>query len=126
MVYSKKNNAETAAMTNTKTDTFTKKDFNNYSPLSFQDRRVSNRRVSDRRRGKGNKLKKITVIIPCYNEEKGISKVIDDIPVKKLAYLGYRTETMVINNNSSDRTVKIALDKGARVVSEKSKARGMP
>ena len=33
------------------------------------------------------KMKKITVLIPCYNEEKGIRKVIKDIPKKKLKEL---------------------------------------
>jgi len=60
------------------------------------DRRVSDRRISDRRK---TNWKKITILIPCYNEEKGIGKVIDGVPNKKLADMGYRTEIIVINNN---------------------------
>ena len=62
---------------------------------------------------------KLSVVIPAYNEEKGIGKVIEDIPVRKLSYLGYRTEIIVIDNNSIDNTIKIALQSGAKVISEK-------
>lgn len=55
-----------------------------------------------------NKLKKITVLIPCHNEEKGLGKVIDGIPVTLLKKRGYSTEIIVINNNSTDRTAAIA------------------
>ena len=64
-------------------------------------------------------MKKITIIIPCYNEEKGIGKVIDDIPKRELKKLGYETEVLVIDNNSSDKTAEIAKRKGARVINEK-------
>ncbi len=83
------------------------------------------RRISDRRRTKNsNMMKKITVLIPCYNEEKGIGKVIDGVPIKKSADLGFQTEIIVINNNSSDQTIKIANDKGAKIVSEKKQGKG--
>lgn len=68
-------------------------------------------------------MKKITILIPCYDEEKGIGKVIDGVPIEKLAHLGYQTEIIVIDNNSSDQTVKIAKEKGARVVSEKKQGK---
>ncbi len=87
----------------------------------FIDRRISDRRVSDRRKAN---LKKITILIPCYNEEKGIGKVIDGVPDKKLADLGYRAEIIIINNNSTDNTTKIAYEKGYKVVSEKKQGKG--
>ncbi|MFH1307312.1 MAG: glycosyltransferase family 2 protein [archaeon] len=70
------------------------------------------------------KLKKLTVIIPCYNEEKGVGKVIDSIPRKELKYLGYSIEVLVIDNNSSDRTSEIARKKGARVIFEGKQGKG--
>jgi len=85
------------------------------------DRRVSDRRISDRRK---TNWKKITILIPCYNEEKGIGKVIDGVPNKKLADMGYRTEIIVINNNSTDNTIKIAREKSYRIVSEKKQGKG--
>lgn len=53
---------------------------------------------------------KIYVIIPAYNEEKSIAKVINDIP-KNLV-----NEIIVGNNNSKDQTAKNAEDAGATVV----------
>jgi len=70
------------------------------------------------------KLKKITVVIPCYNEEKGIGKVIKDIPKKKLKKLGYKTEVLVIDNNSSDKTANIARNNGTRVITEEKQGKG--
>lgn len=70
------------------------------------------------------KMKKISIVIPCYNEEKGIGKVIDDIPLKKLASLGYKTEIIVVDNNSKDKTAVIAESKGANVFSEIKQGKG--
>jgi dolichol-phosphate mannosyltransferase len=69
-------------------------------------------------------MKKITILIPCYNEEKGLGKVIDGVSVEKLAHLGYRTEIIVIDNNSSDQTVKVAAERGVKIVSEKKQGKG--
>lgn len=69
-------------------------------------------------------MKKITVIIPCYNEEKGVGKVIDDIPRKKLKERGYNLEILVMDNNSGDKTAEVAKGKGARVILEKKQGKG--
>ena len=49
---------------------------------------------------------KTAVIIPAHNEEQAIGKVLSDIPLSV-------DEVVVVNNCSSDRTVKIAEDAGA-------------
>ena len=67
---------------------------------------------------KTKKFRKITVVIPCYNEERGIKQVIDGIPHKKLEELGYVAEVLVIDNNSTDKTAEIAKNSGARVIKE--------
>ena len=115
----------TNAETNVETETFTKLlDFENHLPLSFPDRRITDRRIFDRRSIETSNIKKITVLIPCYNEEKGIGKVIEGVPIKKLAYLNYKTEIIVINNNSSDHTIEVAIEKGAKIVTEKKQGKG--
>ena len=53
----------------------------------------------------------IKVIIPAFNEEKSIGHVIRDIP-------GSVHEIIVVDNNSSDATAKIAQEAGATVLSE--------
>jgi dolichol-phosphate hexosyltransferase len=68
--------------------------------------------------------KKIVVLIPCYNEEKGIGEVIERFPRGQIAYRGYTLEIVVIDNNSIDRTAEIARASGARVISELKKGKG--
>jgi dolichol-phosphate hexosyltransferase len=69
-------------------------------------------------------MKKITVLIPCYNEEQGIAKVIREIPREVLSGLGYTVEVMVIDNNSTDKTIEIAQQLGATIISEPKKGKG--
>lgn len=106
------------------TGTFPYSNFENYLSIPLADRRKQDRRAPDRRSTQSRNLKKISVLIPCYNEEKGIGKVIDDIPLKKLAHFGYQTEIIVIDNNSHDNTIKVAREKGAKIVTEKRQGKG--
>ena len=70
-------------------------------------------------------MKKITVLIPCYNEEAGIGSVIDEIPVKLLRRHGYKTKIVVIDNNSKDKTAEIAASKkGVKVIEEPARGKG--
>lgn len=64
------------------------------------------------------------VLIPCYNEEKGIEKVIKSFPTEKLERHGYSLNIVVIDNNSTDKTADIARSLGATVIHEKSKGKG--
>ena len=59
----------------------------------------------------------IKVIIPAYNEAESIGKVIKQIP-------GYVNEIIVVNNNSTDETVKNAKQSGAIVLTELSSGYG--
>ena len=62
---------------------------------------------------------KIAVLLPCYNEEKAISKVVADF--KK--YLP-EAEIYVYDNNSTDNTAEIALKAGAIVRKELMQGKG--
>lgn len=53
---------------------------------------------------------KIAFIIPCYNEEKSVAKVVTDAR----EYLP-EADVIVIDNNSSDNTFQIAQENGAKV-----------
>lgn len=59
----------------------------------------------------------IKVIIPAFNEEKSIAHVINKLPKTV-------SEIIVINNNSSDNTVKNAFAAGATVLTEHRKGYG--
>jgi len=60
----------------------------------------------------------IAVIIPAYNEEHSIAKVINDIPQNLVS------EIVVVNNNSSDGTETAAKNAGATVLFESYKGYG--
>ncbi len=60
----------------------------------------------------------IDVIIPAYNEESSIGKVVNDIP-KDLV-----REIVVCNNASTDNTVAVATEAGARVILAAKKGYG--
>ena len=64
-------------------------------------------------------MDKIAVLIPCYNEEKTIEKVVNDF--KKVLP---EAVVYVYNNNSSDRTAEIAKNAGAIVRNEYMQGKG--
>jgi len=57
------------------------------------------------------KGQRITVIIPCLNEEQGIERVLRSMP-------DFVDEVIVVDNASTDRTPEVALGLGARVIRE--------
>ena len=61
---------------------------------------------------------KFSVVIPAYNEEKFLPRLLDSIEVARLNYSGGRdqVEVVVADNNSTDRTAEVARQHGARVV----------
>ena len=64
-------------------------------------------------------MDKIAVLIPCYNEEKTIEKVISDAKKALPEAVIY-----VYDNNSSDKTVELALRAGAVVRHEYKQGKG--
>lgn len=69
-------------------------------------------------------MKKITVLIPCYNESEAIADVIHKMPKHDLKALGYALEVLVVDNNSTDNTTEVARAAGARVVHEAKQGKG--
>src|SRR5215467_3687473 len=57
------------------------------------------------------KGQKITVIIPCLNEEQGVEQVLRRVPE-------FVDETIVVDNGSTDRTSEVARSLGAKVIRE--------
>src|SRR3984893_8968595 len=63
------------------------------------------------------KGQRITVIIPCLNEEHGIEKILRSMP-------DLVDETIVVDNNSTDRTAEVARSLGAKVIREEVRGYG--
>lgn len=56
----------------------------------------------------------VSVVIPCFNEERYISDCLSHL----LSQTVKPSEIIVVNNNSTDRTAEIAKNMGAKVVNE--------
>lgn len=59
----------------------------------------------------------ISVVIPCYNEEDGVREVIERMPKAV-------DEIVVVDNNCTDGTARVAAGLGARVVAESTPGYG--
>ena len=64
-------------------------------------------------------MDKIAVLIPCYNEEQTIARVVADVKKTLPEAVVY-----VYNNNSTDRTVELAAAAGAEVRNEYKQGKG--
>lgn len=60
-----------------------------------------------------NKEKKVAVIIPTLNEEKGIGLVLDHV---KIAMQHYNHDILVVDGHSTDDTLRIVREKGASIL----------
>ncbi|WP_159995059.1 glycosyltransferase family 2 protein [Roseomonas sp. 18066] len=61
---------------------------------------------------------RVTVIIPCLNEEAPIAQVVRDVLAQGVA------EVIVVDNGSTDRTAEVAAAAGARVVGQPRRGYG--
>lgn len=62
---------------------------------------------------------KIAVLVPCYNEEKSVGKVVDEFRTALPA-----AAILVYDNNSTDNTARVARAAGAQVVHEARQGKG--
>lgn len=60
---------------------------------------------------------RISVVIPCFNEEHGLRHVLERMPA-------YVDEVIVVDNNSTDETARVAAELGARVIFQGRKGYG--
>src|SRR4030095_5244851 len=63
------------------------------------------------------KNKRITIVIPCLNEEIAIGRVLDGLPA-------FVDEIIVVDNNCTDRTAEVARSRGAIGVTELNRGYG--
>lgn len=67
---------------------------------------------------------KISVVIPAHNEQGGIGPTLESIPEERLRRAGYDVEMVVVDNLCTDRTVRVAREHGARIITEPNKGYG--
>ena len=65
-------------------------------------------------------IPKVSIVMPALNEEKGIRKTIADIPFNNLP----KTEVLVVDGLSTDKTQEYARRMGATIITEKRKGYG--
>lgn len=61
----------------------------------------------------------VSVVIPAYNEEKGIGPVLAEL-ARTMKATGWRYEIIVVDDGSSDTTAAVARESGVRVISHKA------
>lgn len=61
--------------------------------------------------------KKISLVIPCHNEEKGLKEMLRNVPAAI-------DEIIVVDNNSTDKTAVVARSAGATLVTERKPGYG--
>ncbi|UCE72894.1 MAG: glycosyltransferase [Methanomassiliicoccales archaeon] len=67
----------------------------------------------------------ISVLLPALDEELTLGRVIDGIPVEQIKKKGYDIDIMVVDGHSTDNTQKIALAKGARLILQEGRGKGL-
>jgi len=68
--------------------------------------------------------KLVSIVIPAHNEELTIKDVLSDIKKETKKLRRYDFELIVVDNNSTDKTAKIASSMGVVVIKEKKKGKG--
>lgn len=68
--------------------------------------------------------KRLSIIIPALNEEKGVEKTIQAIPKEELEHIDYETQVLVVDNGSEDETSELAKKAGAKVIFEPKRGYG--
>ncbi|MGB2875754.1 MAG: glycosyltransferase family 2 protein, partial [Gaiellaceae bacterium] len=66
---------------------------------------------------------RISIVLPCLNEERAVGRVVDDA-WSGIESVGGDGEVIVVDNGSTDRSAEIAEEHGARVVHEDRRGYG--
>src|SRR6267378_3277003 len=69
-------------------------------------------------------LGRVVVLLPALNEEEAIGGVLDRIPRAPLEAMGYAVSVWVVDGNSTDRTLEVIRDSGAKVFIQKGRGKG--
>lgn len=65
-------------------------------------------------------MKEVVILLPAKNEEKGLSEVIERVPIAEIEQLGFSPRIVVIDGFSTDTTCKVAESKGVELIRQKT------
>lgn len=63
-------------------------------------------------------MNKLLILLPTLDEERGLNKIAKRIPLEQIKNLGWNSEVLVVDGNSSDGTERIALDSGFKFIKQ--------
>lgn len=66
----------------------------------------------------------LSILLPALNEERGIRKVLQEIPRKQLRMQGLAYEVFLLDGHSTDRTRSVAKKLGAEIFVQKGRGKG--
>ena len=67
----------------------------------------------------------VSILLPTKNEEHGLAATFETIPIEDLTSMGFDVEVVVVDGRSKDRTLEVAADRGARIIVQEGKGKGM-
>ena len=65
-----------------------------------------------------------TIILPTLNEEEGLARTLEELPLDKLLLAGFLTRVLVVDGGSTDRTVEVARAHRATVLRQTGRGKG--
>ena len=66
----------------------------------------------------------LTVMLPAIDEAEGLAEIIPRIPNSELEELGWEVSILVVDGGSTDNTVQISQDLGAKVIQQQGTGKG--
>lgn len=67
---------------------------------------------------------RVTIVLPAKNEEAAIGRTLRALPLATLRAMGFATDVLVLDGQSTDRTAEIARQWGATVVTDRERGKG--
>lgn len=64
------------------------------------------------------------VVLPTLNEARGLTRTYADLPLARLAALGWKVKVLVVDGGSTDGTLEVARELGLTVLRQRSKGKG--
>jgi glycosyltransferase involved in cell wall biosynthesis len=64
-------------------------------------------------------------MIPALNEELAIGRVVESVPLDAIRTMGFEAEVVVVDGRSTDRTLEIAREQGAKIYTQDGIGKGL-